>query len=199
MYSFTESLRKALRRLAIFVGWALLALCVFIVISALLRKFFNIAIQGSNEYGGYILAVSMGFGFAYAILDRAHIRITILRDMFNDKVRAGLDVFAMVVLTVFAANITYSALSVLSTSWRMNAHATTALQTPLAIPQSLWTLSLLFFSLTCGALAVGGFISFARKDWSFVETFLGTRSTNEDIKEELRVIPPIESKTEEDK
>ena len=196
MYSFTEFLQKVLRWIAIFVGWVLLALCAFIVVSALLRKFFDIVIQGSNEYGGYILAVSMGFGFAYAILDRAHIRITILRDMFSERVRAGLDIFSMVVVALFAANVTYSAFSVSSTSWRMNAHATTALQTLLAIPQSLWMLSLLFFTLTCCALAVSGIISFLRKDWSFVETFLGTRSTNEDIKEELRVIPSIESKAE---
>lgn len=196
MYSFTESLRKALRRLAIFVGWALLALCVFIVISALLRKFFGVVIQGADEYGGYILAVSMGFGFAYAILDRAHIRITIFRDMFGDRARAALDIFAMSVLTVFATNLAYSAFSVFSTSSRMNAHATTALQTPLTIPQFLWAFSLLFFALTCGALAVSGVIAFIRKDWSFVEIFLGTRSTNEEIKEELRVIPSIESRAE---
>lgn len=196
MNSFTESLRAVLRGLAIVVGWTLLALCVFIVVSALLRKFFDIAIQGANEYGGYILAVSMGFGFAYAILDRAHIRITILRDMFGDGIRAALDVFAMIVLTIFAANIAYSAYSVLSASWRMNAHATTALQTPLAVPQALWTLSLLFFAVTCAVLALGGIVACLRKNWAFVERFLGTRSTDEDIKEELRVIPAIESPTQ---
>jgi len=196
VYTFTDSLRKGLRRLAIFVGWILLALCVFIVISALLRKFFDVVIQGADEYGGYILAVSMGFGFAYAILDRAHIRITILRDMFSDRLRAVLDIFAMIVLTVFAGNLTYAALSVFSTSWRMNAHATTALQTSLSVPQLLWTCSLLFFTLTCGVLALSGLFAFVRKDWSFIETVLGTRSTNEDIKEELRVIPSIESKPE---
>jgi TRAP-type C4-dicarboxylate transport system permease small subunit len=193
VYSFAESLKKALQRVAIFAGWILLALCVFIVVATVLRKFFDISIQGANEYGGYLLAVSMGLGFAYAVLDRAHIRITIVRDMFSDKVKSALDLFAMAVLTVFAANITHSAFAVFSTSWRMSARATSALQTPLSIPQSLWMLSLLFFTLTCAALAVNGAIAFARKDWRFVDTFLGTRSTDEEIKEELREIPSVET------
>ena len=194
MDAYIEPLKKGLRGVAIFVGWLLLALCVFIVLTSLLRKFFDISIQGANEYGGYILAVAMGLGFAYAILDRAHIRVTIFRDLLGEKVKAALDIFAMVVMTVFAANITYFSFAVFSTSWRMSAQATSALQTPLSAPQALWALSLLFFTLTCAALAVSGAIAFVRKDWHFVDAHLGTRSTDDEIEEELRVVPAVDTR-----
>ena len=39
------------------------------------RKLFSYSLQGVDEIGGYVVAITGTFGFAYALINRTHTRI----------------------------------------------------------------------------------------------------------------------------
>lgn len=119
----------------------------YICVDVLMRKIFTISIRGGDEFSGYVLAIMSGWGFAYAFLNKNHIRIDVLYLKLSLKLKSLLDVLSLLVLMAFVLPLTYYALGVLKTSWMRKSLSNTPLQTPLWIPQSLWFLGLLFFSI----------------------------------------------------
>lgn len=166
----------------------MIALCVFIVVSALARKFFSIGLQGADEYGGYLLAISAAFGFSFGVLERSHVRVGLLRDALPAPLKAIFDLAALAVLLVFAVNLLVAGWSVVSTTFSMDARATTALQTPLVIPQAIWVLAFVLFVLTCAMQLGRGLRAFLRRDWALIDAELGTKGTEEEVEEELRAL-----------
>ena len=75
-----QALTPAARALALLAGYALLLLTLVITVEVLLRRFANISLQGSDELGGYTLAMIGAFGFSLAALERAHTRVEILTE-----------------------------------------------------------------------------------------------------------------------
>ena len=112
MRSDETLIRKVTDHLAVMAGWGLVGLCFFITLSALLRKTLNISLQGADEYGGYLLAIVCAFGFSYALLERAHIRISVLRDKLGRRTRAFLDLLAIMSLAIFAYALASAAFDV---------------------------------------------------------------------------------------
>ena len=55
------------RLFALIAGYAVLGLALLITAEVLLRKLFNVSLQGSAEFGGYTLATLAAFGFAPTI------------------------------------------------------------------------------------------------------------------------------------
>jgi TRAP-type C4-dicarboxylate transport system permease small subunit len=182
------SLSHFLNVVAIAVGWALIALCLFIVVSATARKFFNIGLQGADEYGGYLLAIAAAFGFSFGVLERSHVRVGLLRDSLPAPLRAIFDLGALAVLLVFAVNLLAVGWQVVTASFSMGAQATTALQTPLVVPQSIWVVAFALFVVTCALQLGRGLKAFVQRDWAFIDAELGTKGTAEEVEEELRAL-----------
>jgi TRAP-type C4-dicarboxylate transport system permease small subunit len=117
------------------------------------RKFFRFSLQGVDEVGGYTLAVASALGFSYTLLKRGHTRIDFLVSRMAPAARGALNCLAMVTLAALAVFATWRGWSVLSESIEFKSHATTPLQTPLWIPQSLWFLGYVLFAGTACVLA----------------------------------------------
>jgi TRAP-type C4-dicarboxylate transport system permease small subunit len=66
-----------------------------------------------------------------------HFRVTFVRDLCPPKVRTCLDVFSLLVATVFAVLFTYGAWQVTSFSWMLDFKTSTLLEIPMWILQSL--------------------------------------------------------------
>ncbi|HDR16102.1 MAG TPA: TRAP transporter small permease [Desulfobacteraceae bacterium] len=133
------------RHFAIGGGWALLALSFYISIDVIGRKLFRISLQGSDELGGYVMAVVCAMGFSYALAKRAHIRLNILLPRFPSGVQAAVNLFAYTALAVFSFMMAWLGWEMFAYSFELKAIAPTPLETPLWIPQGLWTLGLAWF------------------------------------------------------
>ena len=61
-----DAIRKANVILSLVGGYILLLLSLVIVFEILARKLFSYSLQGVDEIGGYVVAGTGEFGFAYA-------------------------------------------------------------------------------------------------------------------------------------
>ncbi|WP_420394046.1 TRAP transporter small permease subunit [Acuticoccus sp.] len=156
-------LRALSRAIAIACGWGLLALSIFIVAEILARKLVNYSFQGADELGGYALAVTAAFGFAFALLERAHTRIDILVGRTASSVRGALDLLAAAAIAAMAAFMAWRGAATLGETLRYDSRASTPWQTPLWLPQGLWLAGLALFAVVAFVLLVRGVIAFVRR------------------------------------
>ena len=140
--------------LSIIGGYVLLGLSFLIVFEVIARKLFNFSLQGVDEIGGYVVATTGTFGFAYALIERTHTRIDIVLDHVPSQLRNLLNVLAyglVAAASVFMLRYAYEALN---ESILFGSLSPTPLQTIMWIPQSLWVAGLVWFSITALAILV---------------------------------------------
>ncbi|TAN25125.1 MAG: TRAP transporter small permease [Castellaniella sp.] len=168
-----------------FGGLLILLSSLIIGVDVIMRQFFSATIGGASELSGYALAIGTTWGLAGALLDRAHIRTDSAYIMFPLKLRIFLDILGIILLALVFAVITWYGMGVLTQSIISDTHSQSALETPLIIPQALWLLGLILFLLTCMIVLFRSLYLVSRKRWIDVEQLISTRSTREDVQEEV--------------
>lgn len=138
--------RGSLAVISVACGYALLALAIFTCIEIVARKLFSYSFQGVDELGGYIVAITAAFGFAYALIERAHTRIDILLMRSSARGRATLNILALLATMIFASFMAWRGLATLQETIAFNSHSSTPWETPLWIPQSIWASGLCAFA-----------------------------------------------------
>ena len=94
------------------------------------RKLFGFSLQGVDEIGSYTYAIVGAFGFAYALITRSHTRVDFLLSRFPVRVRAGLNLLAMLSLALLALLCLWRGANVVLESRDLGASAATPLATP---------------------------------------------------------------------
>ena len=169
----------------VWFGGGLIFLAALLVsVDVIARKLFTVSLGGADELSGYAFAIGTAWAFAFTLLRRANVRVDALYQHLPPRLRAFLDILALVALGVFAAYLSYYAFSVLATSWHLNAQSNTALKTPLWIPQGLWVAGLLTFMATLALLLLRAAGALAAGDWAAIHALLSARSIEEDALEE---------------
>ncbi|MBE0584685.1 MAG: TRAP transporter small permease [Desulfofustis sp.] len=135
------------RTLAILGGWALLGLSLYVGIDVIGRKLFALSLQGSDEIGGYILAIVCAAGFSHTLSHRSHIRLNALLSALPSGIQAAANLLAYTLLLLLAFMMLWRSSAMLFESISIRAVAPTPLETPLWIPQGLYVLGLLWFFL----------------------------------------------------
>lgn len=189
----TRALDRPVRAMQIAMGWGLIALCLATTYEILARKFFGLSLQGINEIGAYMLAISSTWGFSIALLQRAHSRVDFLFPRFPPALQALLNLLSALALAGIAAFAAWQGWGVLADTLRWQATANTPLQTPMWIPQSLWLVGLVIFSGVSAALAVHALLLFVR-DRRALNRFYGPPSLKEQIEFETQLTLPVETK-----
>lgn len=142
------SLGERLSRAAAWAGGILLLLTsVLIALEVVLRKVFTVSMGGADEISSYAMAVSCSFGFAYALFQKAHIRIDILYNRCGKTLRYLLDILSLSLLGTYMTVLSYFGFQVFYISFTKGATANTPLHTPLWIPQLIWILGIWGFTL----------------------------------------------------
>lgn len=167
--------------IGIFSGYACLGLSFLIVLEIVSRHFLNFSLQGVDEIGGYVVAVTGTIGMALATWHRAHTRIDILLIRLPVRVRAILNVFAYGVLTGGACFMAYMAWSTLAETIEFKSVSSSPLQTPLWIPQMLWFAGLVVFALSAATMTFKGF-KLLSISWQASDQFLAQASLEEEVK-----------------
>lgn len=170
------------RFFSLLAGYALLLITLAIGVEILLRRFFNVSLQGADEYGGYMLAALTAIGAAYALLERAHTRIEILIDRFPAGLRAVVNTVSALVMAVLACFLAWRALHAMLESVEFGSLSGTPLMTPLWIPQAVWVTGMALFALVAVVIALHC-LRLAVGDWRAINRWYGVRSLSEEIQE----------------
>ncbi|MDX6751019.1 TRAP transporter small permease [Geminicoccaceae bacterium 1502E] len=139
---------------AVVVGGGAMMLLSALMIAAdvLLRRLLGVSTWGADELSYYALAISTSWALAFSMLDKAHIRISVLTGMLGPRLRAACDIVALLAMGFFALMACEAIFGLLERSWQRGATSITTLQTPLWIPQGLFLLGFVFFALVLALL-----------------------------------------------
>ncbi len=150
----TSFTRHGSRLAAWSLGMLLLATIAFIVIAIFMRKVAGVALNGVEEYSGYMLAILSSWGLAYTLFEKAHIRIDMAYQKLPSLGRSLLDVLALASVALVSVLIAWYAWPVLEKSLNNNSLSNTPQATPLWIPQLLWFCGYLWFAFSTVVLLV---------------------------------------------
>jgi TRAP-type C4-dicarboxylate transport system permease small subunit len=141
------------RGLAILCGWWLLEYCFLVVADIIGRARFGLSLQGTDEIGGYTLAVVSAIGFSHTLLAQRHTRIEVLVRILPGFAAALLNLLAAVALAAVAVYLLVQGADVLAESLEFMSVSSSPLQVPMWLPQGLWVAGLAFFAVTAVACA----------------------------------------------
>lgn len=182
-----RTLTPCARFLALLAGYALLLLTLTITAEVLLRRFANVSLQGSDELGGYTLAMVGAFGFSLAALERAHTRVEILTERIAPAPGAVLNLLATLGTMLMALFMAWRGWAALMESVEFKSLSGTPLMTPLWIPQSVWVFGLAVFALVSTAIFLHAALLFLR-DREGLNRFYGPKALKDVLDEEQAVI-----------
>lgn len=128
----------------------LAALCMIGVLVAITTSIvvrqIGVHIGGLNAYAGYSMAGAGFLALAHTLTRGEHIRVTLLLSALPSKGRCWLDIFALIVGCLIAANLCWFSFSLVYDSYIFNDVSTSDDATPLWIPQiSMAAGTLIFF------------------------------------------------------
>jgi TRAP-type C4-dicarboxylate transport system permease small subunit len=173
------------RLLAMIFGFGLLALALAVAVETIMRKVFNKSLQGVDELGGYILAVTAGLSFAVAVRSRTHIRIDLIHDFLPTALRIALNVVAAISIAICALAAFYMAWIAFTDTIQYNATAQTPWATPLKFPQGAWVAALAVFVAVAVAEAVRVLRLVTSGRGAEADRLYGPRGAKDELDEEL--------------
>ncbi|MFT0861403.1 TRAP transporter small permease subunit [Ancylobacter sp. G4_0304] len=171
------------RLMALLAGYLLLGLSFLVTAEVVLRSAFNLSLQGSDEFGGYTLAVLAAFGFSYALLERAHTRVEILIERVGTGPQALLNLVSCWCIALMALFMAWRSYAALMESVEYGSLSGTPLMTPLWQPQLAWFIGLLFFAAVASIIAIHALILMV-SDRRRLNRFYGMKTLEEIIDEE---------------
>jgi TRAP-type C4-dicarboxylate transport system permease small subunit len=151
-------IERALRSLAtvfaLLAGAASAALAAAIVVDVLARRLFGFSLQGTDEYGGYVLAMIASLGLSQALLQRGHTRVDILVPLLGPRLQAAVNLLALATLLLYALFIAGYAYATWQETIEFDSRANSPLQTPLWAPQMIWVIGTWTFAVTAAWVLV---------------------------------------------
>ncbi|MBZ8134339.1 C4-dicarboxylate ABC transporter permease [Afifella sp. IM 167] len=162
------------RMIAIVAGIALLLTVALILLEIVLRQTSVGSIGGSDEISGYVMAGVATWGFAFALSERAHVRIDLIQARLPKAGAAIFDIFALAGISAIAALVSFYAWDVLAKTLARDSHANTPLATPLWIPQSIWFAGWVWLAIVSVLLLACVLALAVKRDWTGIDEIAGS-------------------------
>lgn len=147
----TATLFNLLERLATFLafiaGASVFILSLLIAFDVIARRLLSFSLQGTDEIGGYVLAMVGSLGMIHVLNRREFTRIDLLLRVTPLVVQRVLHVIAYVSLAAMVVFFATHAINTLEETLLFQTRANTPLQTPMWIPQGLWAVGMVFFAI----------------------------------------------------
>ena len=112
----------------------LILVAVFILIG-ISSRIFGFYIRGLAEYSGYCMAASSFFALSYTFVNGGHIRITLFLEKSTGFKKKFLEVWSLVVTTIFAGYMSYYFIKMLKISYEFEERSEGADEILIWIPQ----------------------------------------------------------------
>jgi TRAP-type C4-dicarboxylate transport system permease small subunit len=162
-----------------------------ITIDVITRYLFKRGMVESFEISGYALAACIGLGLGFATTSKTHIRVDILLDAFPRSVRLAFDLLASLSLALLAVALAWFCWGTLAQSMAMNAKSVSALQTPMALPQSVWWVGIFWFACVAVMLPIQAVLRLLAGDGPGFDALIGSLRVNEEISQAgVEQVPP---------
>ena len=172
------------RLAAVLCGYLVLLLSFAITVEIVGRKLFGFTLQGTDDFGGYVLAIVAVIGASYTMAMRGHTRVDVFLVRMSPRWQRILNTVAMVGMAVFTCFAAWRGSTVLMESIEFQSTASNPLQTPLWQPQSIWLTGLSLFALIALAYAVHAVILLLRGSPE-LNRFYGPASAQDELEAEL--------------
>ena len=184
MLSLVSALHRTSRVLVWIGGILILGAAFLVTVEVVLRKVANYSIGGADELSGYAFAVATSLGFAYALFERAHIRVDALLMVLPRSLRIALSFFGLALLIGFAAIIGWQAWALVGDTLQYGSRSITPMRTPLALPQIPWLIGWAFL-IVCGiVLFIAALWTLLKGDPAQTERMIGVKTLDEQIQDE---------------
>ena len=178
-------------RVSLFGVWGggilLFASIGLIAVEIVLRKGFGTSLQGTHELSTYAFAISVSWALAYALFRKAHIRIDVLYVRLSPAYHLALDGLALLALSVFTVLVSWQAYDVLASSISRGSISNTPLGTPMWIPQLLWFVGLLWFTVCVVLLLLRTVVAAVERDTTLSARLVGSPTLEEEIEMEAEI------------
>ncbi len=172
------------RKCAIIAGWALMAISVATCIEIIGRKYFGFSFRGIDEIGGYMLAGISAFGFAYALANRSHMRVTLLFPYIPRRLQAALNVLALATLAVIAVFCAWRGGFEVMDGLISGKRSNTPLAVPTWIPLAIWFSGMVLFAAGTVLMTVHS-LRLLFTDTAKLNVLYGPQSLDEEIVAEV--------------
>ncbi len=169
----------------IIFGSIFMLLSLLIVLETLLRKFFNLSLQGIDELSGYALALGACLAFSSALIGRSHMRIDLLYSKYPTWLRSLLNLLSVISLSLFASFLLYVSWQIIQETQEYGSTAPTAWSTPLIWPQGAWFAALALFSLISLLLVFKAIQLLLSKNLQHLNQQFGPKGVLEEVAQEL--------------
>lgn len=178
-------MKKLVEFLSAVFGYLLLLLSVLVVLETVGRKWLGFSLQGVDELGGYILAVTTGIAFTVALVDRAHIRIDMFYDRCSRKTQAWLDWLSSVLVATMSLLLCYVGVLTLNETIEFGSTAPTPWATPMVWPQGFWFATLALFSIVAVITCVRATLHLLAGRFDRLRHDYGLKVVTDELREEL--------------
>lgn len=169
-------------------GWNYIACALFITADIVGRNALGVSSAATVEITGYMLACGIAWGLAHALASRAHIRVDVLVTRLPLRWRAPLHLFSLLLLSGFAAFVTWAAWQLVDESALFDAHDNSALRVPLIIPQGIWAVGISAFVLMCAVLLLESLLALLTGEGERLDALLGSRTLSDETQEALEAV-----------
>ncbi|MDU9005331.1 TRAP transporter small permease subunit [Sedimentitalea todarodis] len=185
MFDRTLNAAETVSRVFVWVGGSLiLGSAILVTIEVFLRKFLNVSLGGADEISGYAFGVATSLGFAYALFERAHIRVDAVYTFFPKTMQRVADLVGLVLLVGFGAVVAYMAWSLVGDTLKNGSRSITPMRTPLAIPQIPWLIGWLFFVATGVLMFIAALANLFTGRGERADQLIGMKTLSEQIEDE---------------
>lgn len=183
------SLTAKIARVFAWMGGILLLVAAVIVSAEVIsRKMLTVVYSGSDELAAYLFAVGTSWSLAHVLLTRGHVRIDALYGHLPTRVRAGLDVLALIVMGVVAYTLLDRGFDLVHTNVTDWNRSNTPLRLPLAVPQIPWLFGLALFLFAIVVALLRTVFALARGDMATARETAGVAAQDEEIEGELATL-----------
>lgn len=166
-------------------GVVMVLLALAITAETVLRKLFSFSLGGLDELGGYVMAVCAPLAFTVALIERAHIRISIFQVKMSVRAQALTNAMATLSLGLLSAYLLYFTTITLLDTRSYQSVAQTPWATPLVYPQTVWLLAMAVFTGAALVLCVQACRLLLRGDWAMLNKRFGADTVAEELQAEL--------------
>lgn len=166
-------------------GGLFLLLSLLIVSEILLRKIFNVSLQGVDELSGYALAIGATLAFSSALIGRSHMRIDLLYSKYSLYLRNAINLLAILSLTLFAAFLAYVSFQVILETNEYQSTAATAWGTPLIIPQAFWLCGSILFAVIAIFMFIKAITLLVKRETVKLNNEFGPKGVLEELESEV--------------
>jgi TRAP-type mannitol/chloroaromatic compound transport system permease small subunit len=165
----TRTIAAAVDRVSVGFGYlagAMYVVLAFFVTYDVLARKWGIQIglpttQVTDEISGYMLALAATWGLAYSLRCGSQVRIDVIFPYLGPRLRAIADFLAFVLMTLFAAIVSWKIWALVADSWQSGLRSSTYLLTPLYVPQFILGVGFTLLALAALCMALGMLVGWA--------------------------------------